>query len=113
MLSSEALLTVLEKAQRKMFDQNGEPVVKGWNKRILYYFTDVNEYWLVKVVVGKPEPPAQQPGNLDEVDVRLTMSTDTFAGVVNGEIPGLQAFTTGKVRVKASLSDLSKLQTFI
>jgi hypothetical protein len=112
-MANEALVNALEKARQRMLDANGEPVVKGWNRQILYYFPDVEEYWLMQVVEGMPEPPAQQPDEVDGADIRLTMAAETFIGLMNGTVNSTQAFITGKVKVKASMADMGKMQVFV
>jgi hypothetical protein len=112
-MPTQALLNALEKARQKMIRENGEPVIENWNRQILYCFSDRDEYWLMKVVNGRPGLPVQQPDEVDEVDIRLTMTTETFIGLMNGTINGMQAFVGGRIKVKASMADMGKMQVFI
>ena len=112
-MSTQELVSALEQARHKMLRENGEPVVENWNRQILYHFSDTDEYWLMKVVEGRPEPPVQQPDEVDEIDIRLTMTTETFIGLMNGTLNGLQTFIGGKIKVKASMADMGKMQVFM
>jgi putative sterol carrier protein len=94
-----------------LFDKEGQPVLAGWNRKILYHFSDTDEYWAMLVVDGRPEQPAL--GEIEDADIRITVSTETFVGLMNGTINGLKAVTTGKVKVKAAMSDMRKMQVFM
>lgn len=111
MTTREELLAALEKTRSRMLDAQGQPRIKGWNRTIQYYFPDVDEYWQMRVVAGRPEPPA--PGEADDPDIRLTMSTETFVGLMNGTVKGMAAFATGKVKVKASMADMGQMGVFV
>jgi putative sterol carrier protein len=112
-MPTQALLKALEKARQKMIRENGEPVIEKWNRQILYYFSDTDEYWLMKVVDGRPGSPVQQPDEVDDADIRLTMTNETFIGLMNGTVNGMQAFLGGRVKVKASMADMGKMQVFM
>lgn len=109
----QALLNALEMARKKMIREDGKPAIENWNRQILYHFSDTDEYWLMKIVDGRPEPPIQQPDEGDAADIRLTMTTETFIGLMNGTINGTQAFIGGRVKVKASMADMGKMQVFM
>ncbi len=112
-MPTQALLGALEKARQKMLRENGDPVIENWNRKILYHFSDTDEYWLMTVTDGRPDPPTQQPDEVDEADIRLTMTTETFIGLMNGTVNGTQAFVGGRVKVKASMADMGKMQVFM
>ena len=92
-----------------MIDEEGKPV--GWHRKVLYHFSDTDEYWYMQVIDGHPQKLVQE--KIDDPDVRITISTETFIGLMNGTINGMRAFTSGKVKVKASMSDMRKLQVFM
>ena len=105
------LAAALETARRRLIDAEGQPVIPGWNRQIEYYFSDVDEHWLMAVVDGMPAEPVQQEA--EDPDIRITMSSETFVGLMNGTISGLKAVTSGKVRVKASMADMRQMQVFM
>jgi len=108
MAAREEVLQALEKGRNKLLDKNGDPIFKGWNKQIAYCFSDTDESWLLRVVDGRPEPLVQQ--EVEEPDVRFTMTTDMMVGLMNGSINGIKAFLSGQVKVKASMADIAMLQ---
>lgn len=111
MASREELVSALEKARYRLINERGEPVLQGWDREILYCFSDTDEYWCMRVVDGRPEQPVQKES--DDADIRITMATETFVGLMDGTLSGLKAMTTGKVRVRASMADMRKLQAFM
>ena len=111
MVTQETLLEALEKARARMTGEDGAPVLPGWDRKIQYYFPDVEEYWAMVVEDGHPLPLTR--AELDDPDIRLTMSVETFVGLMDKTISGLVAMTTGKVKVKASMADMRKMQVFM
>jgi len=111
MATAAELSAALERARARMLDAQGEPRIKGWNRTIQYYFPDVDEYWQMRIVDGRPEVPT--PGESDDPDIRLTMSTATFIGLMNGTVNGMAAFATGKVKVKAAMADMGQMGIFV
>ena len=111
MAAQEELLAALEKARARMLDAQGEPKIAGWNRTIQYYFSDLDTYWSMRVVDGRPEPPVEQEA--DDPDVRLTMSAATFIGLMAGTVNGMAAFATGKIKIKAAMADMGQLGVFV
>lgn len=111
MADREAFLAALEKGRGKLLNAQGEPVFPGWSKQIAYCFSDTNECWVIDVVDGRPLPLTLKEA--DSPDVRFTMTTDTLVGLMDGRINGMRAFTSGQVKVKASMADIRKLQTLV
>ena len=104
-------LAALETARSRMIDEDGKPVLTGWNRKVLYHFPDIDEYWYMQVVDGYPQPPVQE--EIEDADVRIRMTSEIFVGLMNGTVNGMRAFTSGKVKVKASMADVRKLQVFM
>ena len=51
-------------------------------------------------------------GSNDDPSVVLIMDSDTFVGVMTGEVNGMQAFMTGKLRTEGNMMLASKLGEF-
>lgn len=67
----------------------------------------------VVVIDGKVNPHTVELGARDDADVTITLSADTFAGIVDGKVnPGI-AFVMGKIKVKGDKSPLLKLQKIL
>ncbi|MBN1483930.1 MAG: SCP2 sterol-binding domain-containing protein [Chloroflexia bacterium] len=108
---SEALLQALETARDRLLDDEGQPVLPGWDRCILYYFSDLDQYWTMQVAGGVPEPAVQ--AEPDEADIRITTTSKTFIGLMEGSVNPMMAVAGGKVRVKASIADMRQMQVFM
>jgi putative sterol carrier protein len=108
MPSGEELKQLLELQMQRFYDEKAVKAFKGWTKTMQYYFTDIDEFWYIRVVDGKPGEPNQ--GKVEKPEVLYEMSSETFASIARREITGMKAYMQGKVKVKASMGDLMKLQ---
>ncbi|KEI70581.1 SCP2 sterol-binding domain-containing protein [Endozoicomonas elysicola] len=51
-------------------------------------------------------------GTKDDAHVTLIMDSETFVGLMSGELDGMQAFMTGKLRTEGNMMLASKLGEF-
>ncbi|MEA2070678.1 MAG: SCP2 sterol-binding domain-containing protein [Asgard group archaeon] len=108
MTSKEEIIEEMNKFREKMMQEKYAKHFQGWNKTMQYYFTDRDEKYYIELVNGKPKEPKE--GEIEKPEISYKMSTDTFLSLMNGEISGMKAYTSGKLKVKASMPDLMKLQ---
>jgi hypothetical protein len=99
----------LETFRRKFLDPRVVKDYKGWSGRVmLYHFTDTQEYYHIRFQDGLPQPAVK--GRVEKADVYYEMSTGTFLAMSRKELSGLKAYAQGKVKVRAPIPDLLKLQ---
>ncbi|MHA1222851.1 MAG: SCP2 sterol-binding domain-containing protein [Candidatus Heimdallarchaeaceae archaeon] len=108
MVIMEEVLKVLEEQRGKYTNEKVAKHFKGWNKTLQYYFTDINEYYVIELVDGKPKPVEKK--KLDDPDIMYSMDTDTFLKLNRGEISGFKAYQQKKLKVKATMQEIMKLQ---
>ncbi|SDK86711.1 Putative sterol carrier protein [Franzmannia pantelleriensis] len=77
----------------------------GMDDVFQFSFSDADDYYLV-VKDGSLDV---QQGEHDDPSVTLSMSTDTLKGVMNGEINGMTAFMTGKLKATGNVMLATKL----
>jgi putative sterol carrier protein len=111
MPTKEETIQALEKARRELLSEENQKELKGWDRIVQFHFKDIDEFWHFQVVDGVPGPLVNEES--DDADIRIKMDEDTFLGVMNGTIKRMAAFTSGKIKVKASLKDISKLTKFM
>jgi putative sterol carrier protein len=104
----EEILQEMNNFRAKMMEEKFAKSFKGWNKTMQYHFTDTDDHFYIKVNDGKPDEPVE--GQVEKPEITYTMSSETFFSVMRGEISGMKAYTSGKLKVKASMGDLMKLQ---
>jgi hypothetical protein len=110
-MSRQELLQLLEE-QRSRY---GHPRVvhnfQGWNKAMQYYFSDFDEYFLIRIVDGAAQAPEPLSAPLDRPEVSYQMDSETLRAMTRGEISGQEAFRRRRLKLKASFSDIMKLQS--
>jgi putative sterol carrier protein len=105
------VLEALEAARQKLLDEKAKKEFQGWTRTIQYHFSDSDEFWHFKVDDGIPGQLVNSEA--EDAEVKFKMKEDTLLGLIDGSINGMLAFTTGKVKVKAKMKDISKLQKLI
>ena len=110
-IEGEALMKLLEEQREKFGNGKIAHNFKGWNKSMQYYFPDIDEYYVIRMVEGKATLPEKLNGPLDKPDIFYEMSTETLRAMTRGEISGLQAYKQRRLKLKASFIDMMKLQT--
>ncbi|MFX1477693.1 MAG: SCP2 sterol-binding domain-containing protein [Promethearchaeota archaeon] len=108
MISKEELLEILNEQKKKYTHEKVASSFKKWNKTIQYYFTDREEYYSFKLTNGQPGPIDE--GKVETPDIEYTMNTETFMSLVNKEVSGFKLYQQKKIKVKASMPELLKLQ---
>ncbi|MDF9434362.1 MULTISPECIES: SCP2 sterol-binding domain-containing protein [Chromohalobacter] len=93
--------TVIEKLQSR-FDP---AAARGMDEVFQFHITDADDYYL-NVKDGTLDI---QPGEHDDPSVSLTTDTETLKGVMNGEINGMQAFMSGKLKATGNVMLATKL----
>jgi hypothetical protein len=108
MIDTMTLLEVLEEQRLRFTDPRVAKEFSRWNKTMQYHFTDTGEYYLIRFVDGEPQPPTRE--QVEKPDIQYTMDSTTFFAIVRKEITGLRAYQQKRVKLKASIPDMMKLQ---
>jgi len=111
MPTRQEVIDALNAAREKLLTEEAKKEFKGWTRTIQYYFPDSDEYWHFEVIDGIPGELIN--AEADDADIRFTMKEKILLGLIDGSVNGMLAFTTGKIKVKASLKDISKLQKLV
>lgn len=99
----------IESFRLKFFDPRVAKDYKGWSGKVMqYHFTDTDEYYYIRFQDGLAQPAVK--GKPERADIFYEMTTELFRALTRKEISGLKAYALGKVKVKAAMPDLLKLQ---
>ena len=99
----------IESFRMKFLDPRVVKDYKGWSGKVMqYHFTDTGEYYHIRFQDGQPLPAVK--GKPEKADVLYEMSSAIFLALSRKEISGLKAYAQGKVKVRAAMPDLLKLQ---
>ena len=105
----EGVEQALEGFRNKILDPRVVKDYKNWSGKIMqYHFTDSGDYYHIRFADGLPQPAVR--GKPEKADVTYEMSTQVFLAMSRKEISGLKAYAMGKVKVRAAMPDLLKLQ---
>lgn len=83
----------------------------GWNKIMQYYFPDIDEYWVIRMADGKALPPERLDAATQNPEIHYEMDTETLRAMTRGEISGFKAYQQRRLKLKASFTDMMKLQS--
>jgi hypothetical protein len=72
---------------------------------------DLGAAWYSVVEHGHVSPPSEHPPN--RADITLRVGSDDLVDLVEGRISFLSAFSSGKVKVDASIVDLLRLRSLL
>ena len=111
MTTRPEIIEALNAARNKLLTEDAKEEFNGWTRTIQYHFKDTDEFWYFEVIDGIPRELVN--AEAEDAEVKFKMTEDTLLGLIDGSINGMLAFTTGKVKVKASMKDISKLQKLI
>ncbi len=97
----------LQKIVDRFKDPSVQKSLQGFNKQLLFKFTDTDEDWLVKCVDGKQATFTRETSDMAELVI--TTTTDMLSGVMDKKINPMAAYMQRKIQVKGSTDDLVKL----
>ena len=108
MSTTEELIDALNIMRQKFLNEKFKSSFKNWNKTMQYYFPDKDQYWNIKLKNGIPEK--LEKGEVSNPEIRYEMDSDIFLAITRKEITGMKAYQQKKVKVKAKMPILMKLQ---
>ena len=81
-------------------------------KVLCCHVADLGTDWYSVVENGHVSQPSEAPPN-GRADITLRVGSDDLVDLVEGRISFLSAFTSGKVKVDASIVDLLRLRSLL
>ena len=108
MANDEDIIIEMNKIREKMVDEKNSKHFKTWNKTMQYFFTDTEEYWYINLKDGQPEEAVK--GKAEDPEIKYEISTEDFFALMRREISGLKLFNQKRLKIKASMPDILKLQ---
>jgi predicted lipid carrier protein YhbT len=76
------------------------------------HVADLDSAWYSVVEHGHVSQPSETPPN-GRADITLRVGSDDLVDLVEGRVSFLSAFTSGKVKVDASIVDLLRLRSLL
>jgi putative sterol carrier protein len=92
-----------------------EPKIKArfadYSKTIAFYFTDIDKKYFIKIKNGEFESINQV--SVEPPDITLIVQSIILMDILNKKISAMQAYTSGKLKVKGKFTDILKLQKLL
>ncbi len=85
--------------------------LKGFNRTLLFHFTDTNEDWIIRCVEGTQA--TLEKASMPNPDVTITTTTDLLAGVMDRKVNAMTAYMQRKIQTKGPMEDLMKMQKLL
>lgn len=108
MTTDEEIIAEISKLKERITDEKVAKNFKSWNKTMQYYFPDVDAYYYVKLTNGVPGEIIR--GKAEKPEISYEMSTADFFALNRGEVSGLKLYNQKRIKIKASMPDILKLQ---
>ena len=108
MATDEEIITEINKLREKLSDEKLARHFKNWNKTMQYFFPDTGEYWHIIMKNGQPGDPIK--GKVEKPEISYEMTTEDFFALNRGEISGLKLYNQKRLKIKAPMPDILKLQ---
>lgn len=108
MIERDECLKILESQRSRFLEEKNLKLFSGWNKTMQYFFPDTGRYYHFVLADGRPGPLIEDQAAHPEIEYR--MDTDTFAAIAAKALDPVTAWKQGKVKLKAILPDMLKLQ---
>jgi putative sterol carrier protein len=75
--------------------------------------TDLGTGWYSVIEGGRVSAPSETPPDDGRVDITLRVGSDDLVDLIEGRLSFLSAFTSGRVKVDASIIDMLRLRALL
>jgi len=110
-LNSDELFFILEKEVDKYGHEKTAHNFKSWNKDMQYYFTDTDMYYCISFTEGSAGTPRKLDGPMGKPEITYEMDSRVMKAMSEGILSGEEAYLKRLLRLKASFTDMMKLQS--
>jgi putative sterol carrier protein len=78
-----------------------------WTAKIQFVFDEGEESWYIDVSEGNINV---SQGTVDDATATVNTTTETWVGLVSGEVNGMMAMMSGKLKISGNMGHVMKLQ---
>ncbi len=101
-------VAMINKMRENFLTDKAKKTFRKWNKTMAFEFTDLEQIFYFPIEAGTPNEIVE--GEPEKADIKIITDSKTWVGVMKGEIGGMKAYTSKKLKVKGKMPDLLKLQ---
>ncbi|MHA1994068.1 MAG: SCP2 sterol-binding domain-containing protein [Candidatus Hodarchaeales archaeon] len=107
-MAEEEYIAMIDKLRENFLTDKAKKTFRKWNKTMALDFTDLDKTFYFNIEAGNPNEIIE--GDPEKAHIKIITDSVTWVGVMKGEIGGMKAYTSKKLKVKGSMPDLLKLQ---
>ena len=111
MATKEEVRKGLERVATKFEDAEFRENFKRFCKKTQFVYSDINLSYVMEISNGMVKELRE--GTVTRPDVVVTLDSDTFLAILNGETNALDAYSTGKIKYRGAMTDLLRLQRLL
>jgi putative sterol carrier protein len=111
MATTEDIKNSLEGVRGKLDDPILKQRFAAFSKNLQFTCTDLGTSFVMRIENGEMKSLAE--GNTENPDIHVTVESEVLMNILNKKINPMMAYTTGKLKVKGTLTDLLKLQKLL
>jgi len=100
--------SVINVIRERFSDPEITKILSGFTKTIQLEFPDKGVSYVIELENGQLKAFEQK--SIESPDIKVTMNSDVFIGVINKTLSPVKAYMSGKIKVKGAMSDLLKLR---
>jgi putative sterol carrier protein len=107
-MSEDDAKNAINKMLENFNTEKAKKSFRKWTKTMAFVFTDLEKTYYTNIEQGTPGEVIE--GEPEKAHVKITTDSQTWNGIMNGDINAMKAYTAKKLKVKGSMPDLLKLQ---
>lgn len=111
MATKEEVEKGLDRVAAKLDDPELKEDFRKFDKSVQFVYPDVNLSYVLELAGG--EVKEIKEGTVERPNIVVTIDSDTFLGILDGEIDAISAYSAGKIKFKGAMTDLLKLQKLL
>ena len=111
MATKDEIEAGLKKVAKKLDDPKLKERFMKFNKTIQFSFKDMGLNYCLTFENGTVKE--MKEGSVEKPDVFVDIGGDIFIGILKKELNPINAYSSGKIKVKGEMTDLLKLQKLL
>jgi putative sterol carrier protein len=105
------IVPYLERICARFAEPEKRKAFRGFAKVMQFTFPDLRRDFTISIAEDGSATLTEQ--TVSHLDVQVTTSSDTLAGIVDGKVNPIQAYITRKLKVTGQMEDLLLLQQLL
>ena len=105
------IVPYLEQLRARFAKPEMQAALRGFTETMQFTFPDLRRDFTLSIAEDGSATLTEQ--TVSQPDVKVTTSSDTLAGIVDGTVNPIKAYITGKLKVAGQMEDLLRLQKLL